>query len=135
MTLHIPYDYECPQCGAAYVPYDDLPCPRCGVLEEKRFVDFVGRVVESVEYNAHTYGKYMPGVWGCFSLADNILMFLFQMFDAFRAKDNGPAFDDFAADYVANSVFEDAEYLRDYMVALACKVHKRMEPLETGDEA
>ncbi|MGB9877236.1 MAG: hypothetical protein ACPLPS_05670 [bacterium] len=59
MTLHIHYDHQCPNCGAFYIPYEDVPCPNCGLMEEERF-DFIPQAVESLLYNLHRYGSYFP---------------------------------------------------------------------------
>ena len=128
MTLHIHYDHECPECGADYIPYDtDVPCPRCGLHEEERFADFVSQAADSACYNADCGGSYMPMAWGCFSLADSTLMFLFQMFDGYTAHGEGQTFDDFAREFIRDSTFEDSEYLRDYMHPLATRVYAEVE--------
>ncbi len=135
MTLHIHYDHQCPECGAAYIPYgDDVPCPQCGLREQERFADFVTQAAGSALYNLRGGGSYMPMAWGCFSLADSILMFLFQMFDGYRAHANGHTFDDFANEFVRKSHFEDTEYLRQYMATLASRVYEVIEKSqETGE--
>ena len=127
MTLHISYDHECPECKAIYIPYgNDVPCPKCGLFEEERFADFVSQAAGSALYNLHSNGRYMPMAWGCFSLADSILMFLFQMLDSYKINDDGQDFEEFATEFVRNSQFEDSEYLRAYMGTLACLVHEEI---------
>ena len=128
MTLHISYDHDCPECGASYIPYGkDVPCPKCGMLEQERFADFTSQAAESALYNVRSGGSYMPMAWGCFSLADSILMFLFQMFDGYRVHGEGESFETFAKAFVKDSVFGDSEHLREYTGRLAIEVHQMIE--------
>ncbi|WXG46619.1 MAG: hypothetical protein WED05_08190 [Candidatus Atabeyarchaeum deiterrae] len=62
MTLHINYDHQCPKCEAYYIPYDDVPCPRCGLVEKERF-DHITRATRSLLFNLDNYGSYVPPAW------------------------------------------------------------------------
>ena len=128
MTLHITYDHEGPECGAAYIPYGkEIRCPQCNLLEEERFETFVYQAAYSARYNRHSYRQYTPPAWGCFSLGDNILYFIFHLLDSYAANDKGELFETFTACYVADANFEANEYLREYMAILAVEVYREIQ--------
>lgn len=128
MTVHINYNHRCAECGAVYIPYgEEVRCPKCGLFEQGRFSDFVRQAAGSALYNFRTEGNYMPMAWACSSLADSLLMFLFQMFDGYVAHGNGKSFDKFAREFVRRSHFADTEYLRGYTGDLGCRVYEYMQ--------
>jgi len=61
MTLHIKYDHKCSHCYADYIPYNDVPCPKCGRMERERF-DFIPKAIDSIIYNIQHYGRCTPPV-------------------------------------------------------------------------
>jgi hypothetical protein len=50
MTVHASYTHQCPACEAFYIPFDDVPCPHCGLVEQERD-DFIRLAVTSVRWN------------------------------------------------------------------------------------
>ena len=99
MSLHVGYDYQCPDCGADYIPYDaDVICPRCGVLEPECF-DFIPKAVESLKFNKAD-GSYLPAAWYVGNISDHILQLLFYLFDAYEESGRGE-FQQFAASWFA----------------------------------
>ena len=123
MTLHVVYDHECGGCGAFYIPYDtDVPCPRCGVVEDERF-DYIPRAVESVQFNKRSYGSYRPMAWWVGSLGDHILHVLFGILDAYEEKGAGQDFADFADSAVAEMDWGDQDYLKIHVRDIAIRIH------------
>lgn len=123
MTLHIHYDHDCPECGVSYIPYDlDVPCPNCGRMEEERFETFVDEAAESALFNFDTGGSFMPAAWMCFGLADEILMFIFELFTEYWEGDHDDLPEEFISRYIAKCEFEGCEYMRDYLAKLALKI-------------
>ncbi len=136
MTLHIHYNHACANCGAEYIPYnEEVACPRCGQVEEERFRDFAAQAAGSAVRNLRRGRKYVPPVWSTFSLADSLLYFLFELFEAHRTCKEDTSFEAFTADFVDRADFSQAEYLRAYMAPLACRVHEEVERLRGGTGA
>jgi len=123
MTLHIVYDHQCPRCGAFYIPYDEaVPCPNCGEIEEER-LDYIPRVVASLEYNMKMTGSYMPAAWWVGSLGDHILYVLFQLFDRYRKEGAGGDFGAFADDVLAAYQWGEQKYMMRHIYMIAVRVH------------
>jgi hypothetical protein len=80
MTVHDNYTHQCPKCEAYYIPYDDVPCPRCGLVETERY-DFIPIALASVRWNIEMYGFYVPGAWFVGGLGDHLLLILFHIFE------------------------------------------------------
>lgn len=132
MTLHINYTHQCPKCGAYYLPYDrDVPCPKCGLVEEERF-DFVSPAVESVLFNLAEYRSYVPPAWWTGSLADKILLDLFMIFEKFEkhGKSEKSEKTDFKT-YVGRELekweWGDQTYLKNHVYGIAIRVREEIE--------
>lgn len=132
MTLHIDYNHKCRECKAFYIPYDeDIPCPRCGCVEEDRF-DFIPQAADSALYNLRD-GSYYPGAWYISSYADHVLHLVFIILEHHRTN-GGSKFEDVARRLVNKMKWGDQEYARDHVFAIACRVYEeiqRRSPEET----
>lgn len=117
MTYHVSFKHKCPKCGAYDIPFDkDVPCPRCGELEEKRF-NFIPEAAKSAHFNLTSRGGYVPGAWYVGSLGDHILHILFQVLDYHRKDATGRPFDEVARCTLPNglgrSALSEGSYPRD----------------------
>lgn len=122
VTLHIKYNHQCPRCEAYYIPYDDdVPCPRCGLLEGERF-DFIPQAVESMLFNK-AEGSYTPAAWWVGSLADHILRLLFPLFDAFD-EEKPEDFRAFATEWFDQMEWGDQQYLKNHVLGIAVRIHE-----------
>ncbi len=122
MTMHVVYSHECENCKAFYIPYDpDVPCPRCGQVEEERF-DYIPQAAASMRVNQMSGGSYTPGAWWVGSLGDHILLLLFGVFDAYEAEPERPAFEQFLYQRLAQMQWGDQEYMRDHLRGIALSV-------------
>jgi hypothetical protein len=124
MTLHVVYDHLCGGCGAFYIPYDAVPCPRCGLVEQERF-DYIPRAVESMRYNKQG-GSYTPPAWWVGSLGDHVLRLLFGLFDAYLKEPQQGDFEAFLTDQLSGMQWGDQEYLRDHLRGIALRVHDEL---------
>jgi hypothetical protein len=125
MTLHVVYDHECEACGAIYVPYDDdVPCPKCGLVEEDRF-DFIPEAVVSLRFNKF-HGSYRPPAWWVGSLGDHILNLLFGLLDTYE-EEKPDSFREFVASRLAKIDWGDQEYLQNHVLGIALRVHEELE--------
>src|SRR5687767_1949374 len=127
MTLHVHYSHQCRACDAHYIPYDtDVPCPRCGAVEAKRF-DFIPRAVESIRYNKERYGSYVPPGWWVGSLADHILLTLFQLFHRYEATGGATSFEVFASNQLGQVNWDDQQYLKGHVLAIALRLRAELD--------
>jgi hypothetical protein len=126
VTMHVVYSHECPNCKAYYIPYDaDVPCPRCGQLEEERF-DYIPEAAASMQVNKMNGGSYTPGAWWVGSLGDHILMLLFGLFDAYEAQQGQAGFEQFLDQQFAQTQWGDQEYMRDHLRGIALRVRQEL---------
>lgn len=132
MTLHINYDHKCPKCDAYYIPYDkDVPCPRCGLVEEERF-DYIPKAARSLIFNLDNYGSYAPQAWWVSSLADHVLLILFPVFEQFR-KSNRKDFDSFAAEILSRNNWDGQGYLEDHIREIAVRINDDIEKMNVSN--
>lgn len=125
MTMHVVYSHECPSCKAYYIPYDaDVPCPRCGLVEEERF-DYIPQAAGSMRVNKHSCGRYTSGAWWVGSLGDHILHLLFGIFDAYESQ-KGQVFEQFLAQLLAQMEWGDQDYMRDHLQGIALRVREEL---------
>ena len=116
MTLHIPYNHECPSCKAAYIPFDQTtPCPNCGVVEQTRFPNFISLATESVRYNLRRYGSYTPPGWAVTSFADRILFTVFEVFEKYRTHGSTQPFEGFSLEVLLQVDWGQRGYLREHV--------------------
>jgi hypothetical protein len=125
MTLHVVYNHQCASCQAFYIPYDGVPCPRCGVVVEERF-DYIPEAAASMRFNKDSGGSYTPGAWWVGSLGDHILSLLFGLFDAYDAHEGDQSFEEFATEYLGRMQWGDQEYLRDHVRGIALRVRRHL---------
>lgn len=127
MTIHVSYDHECPECGAYYVPYDDdVPCPKCGIIENERF-DFISKAVESILYNIEQYHFFVPPCWITYSLCDKILIILFHLFQAFEFSGKEKAFSEFSFDEIKKHVYwKGHDYIVKHIYNIAVRVNESL---------
>jgi hypothetical protein len=118
MPLHVVFDHQCAACEAEYIPYDqDVPCPQCGKVEEKRF-DFVGAALKSLRFNKSKDGTFLPPAWWSTSLGDHVLGMLFPLFEA-ADVDKPKDFDAFAVAWLEDQDWGHRVYLKPHVLALA----------------
>jgi hypothetical protein len=129
MTLHVPYDHYdhcCPECGAKYIPYDNVPCPRCGLVEKERF-DFIPLAVESLLFNLDRYGTFTPYAWNLSTLADRIMLVLFSIFEKDRLLEDENPFSSIAKQHIDKVDFGDDEYINTHVHEIALAVKERID--------
>jgi hypothetical protein len=124
MTLHVVYSHQCGHCAAFYIPYDAVPCPRCGTVEQERF-DYIPQAAASMRYNKEGGGSYTPPAWWVGSLGDHILSLLFGLFDGYETAGPGQGFESYLSERLAAMRWGDQEYLRDHVrdIALRIRAH------------
>ncbi len=129
-TIHINYNHTCPKCKAMYIPFgEDEPCPRCGLVETKRF-DFVTRAAESAQLNFANRGTYLPHTWWVSSLADFVLYICFEILDQHR-KDGGIYdVDQIAQEVVEGTDMADKPYLKQHVYHAALAVYDKIHGVE-----
>lgn len=125
MPLHVVYDHQCPACSADYIPYDqDVPCPRCGALEDRRF-DFIPQAAKSLRFNKQRDGTFLPPAWWSTSLGDQLLGQLFPLFEAGDVE--RPAdFDAFAEAWLASMDWGHRPYLKDHVLGMARRLAREL---------
>jgi hypothetical protein len=122
MSLHIYYDHQCPGCGAQYIPYDRVPCPRCGLIEADRS-DFISRAVLSLLANKRDHGSYTPRGWAVPSFGDQVVRLLFLLYDAYEHQAEGQVLERYCTEWLTECVqWDDAEHLRDHVRDIALRV-------------
>ena len=133
-TVHINYNHQCPQCKAAYIPFgEDEPCPRCELVEKKRF-DFVGRAVPSAQLNLATNGSYLPRVWQVSSLADFVLYLCFEILEQHRMENGRVDIDQVAFEVLEGTDMAGKDYLRPHTYNAALAIYDRIHGLNQGDD-
>ena len=125
MSLHLFYNHKCPSCHAAYFPYDDVPCPKCGKKEKERY-DFVTAAIESMRLNKRMEGSYTPPAWALPSFGDRILLLLFNLFDDYEAQ-KSKQFKRFATRFLKGKDWKDKPYLHDHVLGIAVRIHEQMQ--------
>lgn len=130
MTRHVPYDHECPGCGACFIPFEaGLPCPRCGRAAAEAF-DFMPQAVASLRFNLDAAGSFLPRAWYVGSLGDHVLKLLFIVFEGFRGRDAAAREEPFDA-YLDRALgamrWGDQDYLRTHVRDIARRVRAMME--------
>ena len=123
MTLHVVYDHKCGKCGAFYIPYDTVPCPKCSTVEEERF-DYIAQAAASMEYNKATCGQYTPLAWWVGSLGDHILHLLFGLFDGYEREGAGENFEGYISRRLGDMQWGGQGYLSGHIQAIALAVRK-----------
>jgi hypothetical protein len=124
MTMHVVYTHECGTCKAYYIPYDsDVPCPRCGAVEQERF-DYIPQAVTSMQVNKTSGGTYTPGAWWVGSLGDHILSVLFGLFDRYESQQGQMPFELFIENALEGMTWGDQDYLRPHFRGIALRVRE-----------
>ena len=96
MSLQSYFDYQCAQCGEAYLPFRaDLVCPRCQAAPEGPQVQeivthFVNDAVEIAWWHRTRSGGWLPSSWRLASLGDHYTMIVCT---ALHHADLGPGAD------------------------------------------
>lgn len=119
------YAHSCPVCEAPYVPFDEVPCPRCGRREADRF-DLVGHVVQAAEANLADHGAYRPTSFLVASLGDHLLLVTLRVLDRHRRQGGMDSFRPFAEEMLDEMDWGDQEYLRDHALELCLRVRARL---------
>ena len=125
MTVHDSYTHQCPQCQAFYIPYDQVPCPRCGLVEHERY-DFIPIAVASVQWNIERYGSYVPGAWFIGGLGDHLLLILFQIFERWKSNP-GAGLNRAIEEELLPRDWGDQAYLGSHVAAMARRVFEELE--------
>lgn len=130
MTLHIPYNYQCSQCEAFYIPYDaTIDCPNCGAKTPATdvFASFIERAADSARFNLRSNDSYIPGAWYIGSYGDHILSLLFRILEIHRTQEAAQSFAEVARQCVDDMQWGDQQYARDHIYQIALKVHEQLE--------
>ena len=128
MTVHDSYTHQCPNCEAYYIPYDSVPCPRCGLVETERY-DFIPIALASVRWNIEMYGSYVPGAWFVGGLGDHLLLILFHIFERWRNKPEA-GFGNAIEQELSPRDWGDQAYLGPYLASLACRLFDELQKEE-----
>ena len=133
MTMHITYDHQCAKCGAYYIPYDEVPCPNCGLVESERF-DFIPQAAKSLRFNKSKDGTFLPPAWWATSLGDNILGYLFPLFET-SDIDRPTDFDSFADAWLASMDWGHRPYLKDHVLGMARRLADELARPKTATQS
>jgi hypothetical protein len=132
MTVHASYTHQCPACEAFYIPFDDVPCPRCGLVEKERD-DFIPLAVTSVRWNIEMYGSYVPGAWFIGGLGDHLLWIVFHIFESWRNHpDSG--FSDAVERELSSRDWGDQAYLKDHVAMMAQRIYEEIQRANSTDD-
>jgi predicted nucleic acid-binding Zn-ribbon protein len=135
MSYHVTYNHECLKCGAYYIPFDQaVPCPKCGAVESERF-DFIPEAATSANINLIDRGRYVPIAWWVGSLGDHVLGIIFGLLDKHREDTARSAFPVIAAEALARMDWGNQLYLRDHILAIACRVRDHLDREEPNYNA
>ena len=127
MTLHIHYSYQCPACGAHYIPYnEDVLCPKCGTKNNETY-DYISEAVASLQFNLHSYGKYTPLAWFSGSLCDHILLLLFPIFDNYNKDSGKQSFSEMSGKWLEAMQWADQQYLCAHVHEIAVKIYDKLQ--------
>ena len=127
MSLHIAYNYQCPVCGAEYIPYEKgIKCPKCGA-EATEYFNFIDRAVASIKYHLEFYGKIHPGAWLVSSFADTVLEDIFEILEVFKSSPDIDDFISFAKIVLEQRIPEHEKYLRAHILEMTLKIKEKLE--------
>lgn len=132
MTVHASYTHQCPACEAFYIPFDDVPCPRCGLVEKERD-DFIPLAVTSVRWNIEMYGSYVPGAWFIGGLGDHLLLIVFRIFERWREHPEF-GFADAVERELSPRDWGDQAYLKNHVAMLAQRIYEEMHKGNPTDD-
>ena len=132
MTMHITYDHQCAKCGAFYIPYDEVPCPNCGLIESERF-DFIPQAADSAMFNLEEYQSYVPPAWWTGSYGDHILSLLFSILEQQREEPDKP-FPSIARSFVDEVEWGDQGYGKEHLYNIAIRVHEQIEIIKSNSD-
>lgn len=61
MTIHFGFDYQCPDCEEAYLPFDEeqRTCPQCG-KKAPEGAPSIAEIVNAAKFNNEYYRLFMP---------------------------------------------------------------------------
>ncbi len=127
MATHISYNFQCPRCGADYIPYDTaVPCPNCFKVEEQRF-DFVTRAVNAALTNQARRGAYTPVTFVPKSFADQVLKVCLELLQT-HSSTGGKTFDEVVVEWTYLPVdWGDQIYVRDFIAGAARRVYEELQ--------
>ena len=126
MTIHINDSHKCPSCDAFYIPYDEeVPCPRCGKIEEFDFDLFIPIAVESLMFNKEQ-GSFVPPMWYISSFGDHVMHLLFPIFEAYEAEKKGD-FRKFAEKHLSELDWGEQKYLEKHLLEIAVRLEKGLQ--------
>jgi len=135
ITLRIPYSHVCPNCGAYYIPYGkNVPCPKCGLVEEERFEDFISKAALALLYNYANYGSFSipPEEWSPVTLSEYIVHVVSVLFDYYKQKKGD--FEKFTEEFL--DLFEEwgeHSYLKKHIKDIALEVYKVVSKNLSGE--
>lgn len=118
------YDYFCPSCDYAYIPYEeDFPCPFCGAESTKHF-NFITEIVNNLITHKKEFGHFEPAQRTIRSTNDEVQDIVFHLLDYIESElQEHPSSDrEKQANKLMNEVFENrekkyAEYLKGVILA------------------
>lgn len=125
MSLHIMYDHQCPDCQAYYIPYDNVPCPNCGNMEEER-TSIISMITHSTKYQKNCFNRYTPVTWWIGSFGDYVALKVFKVLDDFYGQDNKD-FTVVSQDYVNQLKWGTQLYLKNHIRDISEKVYCEIE--------
>ena len=125
MSLRIMHNYQCSNCKAFYIPYEEgIVCPNCG-LNEDEIYDIVSLLAQSAQYQMDMHGFYTPIAWWTGSLSDHVSLLIFQVLDAFDSDDRD-SFEEFAKEYFDKVKLGSRLYMKDHICDLSYKVYLKL---------
>jgi|GEM_PF-1368364 len=126
MSLHLSYNHQCPKCKAYYIPYnEEVPCPNCGLIEKERF-NFIPQALDSIAHNLSRAGTFLGLSWSTLSLADHILLNIFQALEAFRQKEGKKDFATFIKEILSKADWGEHKYLEKHIYSILLRIYEEL---------
>jgi hypothetical protein len=134
MTVHASYTHQCPACEAFYMPFDQVPCPWCGLIEKERDEFFIPLAVSSVRWNIQMDGSYVPGAWFVGGLGDHLLLIVFYIFERWREHPEHD-FPDAVEKELSPRDWGDQAYLKNHVATMSERILQELNrDRPQGDE-
>lgn len=128
MTQHLYFDHKCASCEAHYIPFDQIPCPKCGTIEEERQDSAIKSIASAARYHKNSVwtagqDQYTPIAWATMTFGDHIGYQVFQALDTYGDEENIRSA---CEENLVKHPEEDAWYFR-HLVDVIVKVKEELD--------